>query len=449
MAHLFGTDGIRGHADTKLPDEFVYRVGKAFGVTLHRRFSNMSVLSVGIGRDTRLSGERIEQAMIQGMLDVGIHVFQFGIVPSPAISRLVVHFNQVAGIVISASHNPIHDNGIKCFDQAGYKLSSEWEEEIEELLSLPDQKWPQYETKGIVQSMEKDAPDLYASLVASLYPANLLKGCTVAVDLAHGATWYTTPRILQILGAQVISCNETPDGNHINVGCGATHPEFFTQWTRDHSIKYHFGLTHDGDGDRVMMFTDQGTLIDGDMVITFCALHRHSKGNLPGNGVVGTLMTNTGIERFLTENGIRLYRSDVGDKYVLRDLIKFGYTLGGEQSGHVLFLDKVRSGDGIITALEFMQTYIESQGRWMQELEKIRLYSHHLTNIHTDNKQIVMNSSWLKSEVQKIEDAFPNARINIRPSGTEPLVRLLVEAQEKELVTELTDKISALIKSIS
>ena len=449
MDLLFGTDGIRGHADTKLPDEVVYRVGKAFGHTLHRRFSNMSVLSVGIGKDTRLSGERIEQAMIRGLVDAGIHVTRLGIVPSPAVSRLVVHFNMVAGVVISASHNPIHDNGIKCFDQAGYKLSSEWESEMEELLRSPDSQWAEERATGTVQSLEEEAPELYASLVASLYPADMLRGYTVATDLAHGATWFTTPRILRLLGANVVEINQTPDGNKINVGCGATHPDFFTNWTKEHKVSYHFGLTHDGDGDRVMMFTDQGTLIDGDMLISFCALHRHSKGILPGNGVVGTTMTNTGIEHFLSGYGIRLYRSDVGDKYVLRDCLRFGFTLGGEQSGHVLFLDKVRSGDGIITALEFMQTYIESQGRWMQDLKRIEFFSHKLTNIQVGDKLAVTNSAWLKTEVAKIEEQFPLARINIRPSGTEPLVRLLVEAREKDVVQALTDKISALIHSAS
>lgn len=449
MNLLFGTDGIRGHADTKLPDDFVYRVGKAFGYTLHRRFANMSVLSVGIGRDTRLSGQRIEQAMVRGLVDAGIHVFRLGIVPSPAVSRLVVHFNMVAGVVISASHNPIHDNGIKCFDQAGYKLSSEWESEIEELLGQPDTQWSGEYPKGMVQSMENEAPEMYASLVASLYPANLLKGYTVATDLAHGATWFTTPRILRLLGANVVEINHTPDGNKINVDCGATHPDFFRNWVKEHQVDFHFGLTHDGDGDRVMMFTDKNTVIDGDMIITFCALHRHSKGLLPGNGVVGTIMTNTGIEHFLAKYGIRLFRSNVGDKYVLRDCLRFGYSLGGEQSGHVLFLDKVRSGDGIITALEFMQTFIESQGRWMQDLEKIEFYSHQLTNIHVEDKDQVSDSAWLRTEVSKIEEQYPLARINIRSSGTEPLVRLLVEAREKEVVRELTEKISVLIKSVS
>ena len=445
MGKYFGTDGIRGEAYVDLTPDLALRVGKAFGCYLRELYPDLSV-EVAIGKDTRLSGDMIENSLVSGLITSGVSVQTFGIVPTPAVSRLVPRMGLQAGIVISASHNPIRDNGIKLFDGKGYKLSDSAEARIETLMDNPEKASIKPSGEGTLKEAP-DAPSQYVSSVVSLYPRDMLKGIKIVADCAHGATYWTTPTALSELGAQVTAINKEPDGNKINVLCGSTHPENLRSYTRENKVDFDVGLAHDGDGDRVFAFDRDGTLIDGDIMMSFCALDRHNRAELSGNGVVGTIMTNEGIIDFLKSKGISLYRSDVGDKFVLRDMMKLNFKIGGEQSGHLIFLDYVQSGDGLITILEYIRTLIRSNFTILHEKENIHFYHQKLTNLKVQDQFSILESPQFQTSLQKITASAPQVRINVRPSGTEPLIRILTEARKKEDVESIAQEISALVQS--
>lgn len=445
MGKYFGTDGIRGVANIDLTPDLALRVGKAVGLYLQELYLGEAV-AVAIGKDTRLSGDMIESSLVSGLLSSGASVRKFGIVPTPAVSRLVPILGLHAGIVISASHNPIRDNGIKLFDRKGYKLSDSAEARIETLMDFPARASVHSSEIGNVKEIV-DAKSQYVSSVVSLYPRDMLKGIKIVADCAHGATYWTTPTALAELGAEVVAINKEPDGNKINVLCGSTHPENLRSYTKENNIAFDVGLAHDGDGDRVFAFDRNGTLIDGDIMMSFCAIDRHNRSELTGNGVVGTIMTNEGIVDFLKTKGILLYRSDVGDKFVLRDMMKLNYRIGGEQSGHIIFLDCVHSGDGLITILEYIQTLIRSNYSILREKENIHFYHQKLTNLKVNDQFSILNSTEFQTSLQEIVGRTPQVRINVRPSGTEPLIRILTEARKKEDVESTAQEVAALIQS--
>ena len=443
MGKYFGTDGIRGVAFVDLTEELATRVGKATGYYLRELYPGMDIL-VGIGKDTRISGDRIEGALISGFISAGVSVRQLGIIPTPAVSRLTPMLGFKAGIVISASHNPVRDNGIKLFDAQGYKLSEAAEDRIEELLgSLDRVSMPQ---KPANFRHLPSASDQYMESILTLYPKNMLKGIKIIADLAHGATYKTTPAVLSALGAQVTSIHNTPDGNKINVACGSTNPDNITNYALINRLSFDVGITHDGDGDRVLALDSRGNLIDGDVIMSLCAMNRKKEGNLPGDGVVGTLMTNEGIIDFLKEDGITLYRSDVGDKYVLRDMQRLHYNIGGEQSGHILFMDLVPSGDGLVTSLEYLKTLVQSDFKILEKTKNINFYHQKLTNLRVKDQMSIMNSESFQTSLSEIVNAYPEVRINVRPSGTESILRILTEARNKELVDNVSTQIEGLVK---
>jgi phosphoglucosamine mutase len=281
--------------------------------------------------------------------------------------------------------------------------------------------------------------------ILSLYPKDMLKGCRVMVDLAHGATYHTTPTVLAALGAEVTAINDSPDGNKINVACGSTHPENLVNYAKEHGILYDAAFAHDGDGDRVLAIDPKGDLVDGDVMMTLCAIERNNKSMLTGSGVVGTLMTNQGIVEFLKEHGISLYRSNVGDKYVLRDMQRLGFQIGGEQSGHLIFSDLVESGDGLVTMLEYLKTLVQSNFTMLEKRKNIPFYHQLLTNMKVLRQKEVITSDSFKLKLNQIQKEHPEVRINVRASGTEPLIRILTEARTQELVDNVAKQITDII----
>lgn len=453
MGKYFGTDGIRGEAYVDLTESLAYRVGRAFGIYLHET-NHSSDLRVCIGRDTRISGDAIERSLISGFVSSFVSVRTFGVVPTPAVSRLTPRLTFNAGVVISASHNPVKDNGIKLFNHDGFKLSDQAEHRIEELMDLQETEQDQI-LSSIAQknpppppstfSANNEAVETYVKQIVDLYPKQMLKGYHILVDLAHGATCYTTPTVLRALGAEVHAINDTMDGNKINVKCGSTYIENLRNYALERGISYDIAFAHDGDGDRVLALDKEGKLMDGDIMLSLCALDRKSTNQLPGSGVVGTLMTNEGVVDFLREHGISLFRSDVGDKYVLRDMQRLGYQIGGEQSGHILFTDLVESGDGLVTLLEFLKTLVHSQFTVLDKRSDIHFYHQKLTNVKCSSQHDVIESKPFQFALQQIVDNNPDVRINVRASGTEPLIRILTESRSQALVDNIASKIADLV----
>jgi phosphoglucosamine mutase len=444
MGKYFGTDGIRGEAFVDLTEDLAFRVGQATGFYLRCTYPDEEI-KVCIGKDTRISGDSIERSLISGFLAASVSVRTFGVVPTPAVSRLTPRLCYHAGVVISASHNPVRDNGIKLFNREGYKLSDKAEERIELLMDAVDSDLPKLPAKKVDFVSYPEASNRYMEEILSLYPKGMLKGITLMVDLAHGATYHTTPTVLRALGATVTAINDTPDGNKINVLCGSTHPENLRTYAKDHHIVYDAGFAHDGDGDRVLALDRDGSLVDGDIMMSLCAIDRKNKKQLSGNGVVGTLMTNEGIVDFLKTEGISLFRSNVGDKYVLRDMQRLDFQIGGEQSGHIIFSDLVESGDGLVTMLEYLKTLVQSDFSVLEKRKNINFYHQLLTNLKVTNQKAVIGSEHFKKALQEIENKNPEVRINVRASGTEPLIRILAEARSQEKVEGISKQIAELV----
>jgi phosphoglucosamine mutase len=442
----FGTDGIRDLADNGLGPEFVLQIGKSIGEYLKETYPQEE-LHVCIGRDPRPSGERIQQNLVDGLNLVGVHCHLFGIVPTPAVSRLCKAKQYHLGIVISASHNPAPYNGIKLFQRNGEKASEEAEERIEHLIDCP---WLIQETPGFpgTSIAQPEAKDEYISSIVHLYSFLHLSSVSILVDCANGATVQATPEVLQQLGANVTAICTEQDGYSINQNCGSLHPETIQSFLKKTKKTYDFIFSHDGDGDRVLAFTPEGELIDGDHMITTVALSRKQKSTLSQKTVVGTVMTNEGIIEFLKQNEIDFHRSDVGDKYVYRDMIRLSAQIGGEQSGHLLILDKSPTGDGLVSALEYIHA-ITSLSKSIQEtIRKIPMYAQRLTNLHVHDKNRILSSPRFRDTMEQIQIQYPEARMVVRPSGTEPLFRVLVETPTIEKTMDLTQKIVSFIEHL-
>ncbi len=442
----FGTDGIRDLANKGLGPEFVLQIGKAIGGYLQETYPHKEI-HVCIGRDPRESGSRIEKNITDGLQSVGIHCHLFGIVPTPAVSELCKKQSYQMGIVISASHNPYPYNGIKLFNEYGEKASEEAEIRIETLLDCP---WLIQETPGLPGSvtMEENAAEEYVQSIVSMYSSLSLKGYSVLVDCANGATSYTTPATLRSLGATVVALHTKQDGSSINKNCGSLHPEVIKNYLAETGKKFDFIFSHDGDGDRVIAFDTHGNVVDGDHMITAIALTRKQKNSLPNDTIVGTVMTNEGIIEFLKKKGIQFHRSKVGDKYVYRDMIRLSSQVGGEQSGHLLFLDRSSTGDGLISALEYMQAFIDNNNALLQEMGTISLYEQNLTNVPVQNKNTLLESVRFQEEIQRVQNEYPEARMVFRPSGTEPLFRVLVETPDRKKTDQLVQRIVTFIKAL-
>ena len=435
----FGTDGIRGRVgEGAINPEFMLKLGWAVG----RVLAGNNAGKVVIGKDTRISGYMFESALEAGLTAAGIDSLLLGPMPTPAIAYLTRTLHADAGIVISASHNPFHDNGIKFFSADGTKLSDEIELAIEAeldkaLLCVDSALLGKAERIG-------DAGGRYIEFCKSTIPSSInLKGMTIVVDCAHGATYHVAPSVFDELGAKVISIGIDPDGLNINEKCGSTHPEALQQAVLEHQADV--GIALDGDGDRLIMVDQQGGVLDGDEILYIIARSRMSEGRLEG-GVVGTVMSNLGLEVALNRDGIDFQRASVGDRYVMELLMRDGWMLGGESSGHIICLDRTTTGDAIVSALQVLYAMIRS-GLPLHELKTgMTKYPQHMINVRISGKVDLAGSASIQTAVSETEAQLGSrGRVLLRPSGTEPLVRVMIEGEDGTQVVELTRQLAAAV----
>jgi phosphoglucosamine mutase len=419
---LFGTDGVRGIANRELTPELAVGIGRALGagLTAHQQ--------VVIGRDTRRSGPMLESALAAGLAAAGIDVLLVGVLPTPAIAELVPALGAAAGAVISASHNPFADNGIKLIGPDGFKLADAQEAEVERRMADPDAlERPIGAGLGDITVVDDAAERYITSLMARF--GTSLADITVVVDCANGATSMTAPEVLRRLGARVSVINATPDGTNINDGCGSTHPEALQAAVREGG--HRLGFAFDGDGDRVLAVDHAGVLVDGDQILAILALHMQAGGGLPGDAVVTTTMTNLGFRRAMALRGIEVRWTDVGDRYVLAEMLAGGYVLGGEQSGHLINLRSGPTGDGLATALMVLDSLVASGQTLGEAAAVMRRLPQKLVGIRCSRKGELAGAEEIWDEVRAFDAAFgEDGRVVVRASGTEPLVRVMVEAPD-------------------
>jgi|TARA_B110000879_G_scaffold30798_1_gene42024 phosphoglucosamine mutase len=445
----FGTDGIRGKVgEYPITPEFVMRLGYAAGrvfVGLQNNLAKGAHPAVLIGKDPRISGYMLEAALEAGLTAAGVNALMTGPMPTPAIAYLTCALRAQAGIVISASHNPYYDNGIKFFSSAGEKLTDEVEHAIEAELDKP---------MDVIESAQlgkakriDDAAGRYIEFCKSTFPNDMdLRGLKIVLDCANGATYHVAPPVFHELGAEVIAIGNQPNGMNINLNVGSTHPEALQKAVVEHQAD--LGIAFDGDGDRVLMVAANGELLDGDQLLYIIVLGLYAKGKLKG-GVAGTLMTNLALEHALQKHQIPFGRANVGDRYVLELLKEKNWQLGGESSGHILTLDKHTSGDAIIAALQVLHALKQSGKTLAQMSKEIPLYPQVLINVTTKHK-IDLQSPEIQSAVKQAEDELKDAgRVLLRASGTEPKIRVMVEGQDAALVQKLAECIAAVVESQS
>ena len=418
MGRLFGTDGVRGVANVDLTPELAFRLGRAASHVLTS--SNGRFL---MGRDTRRSGPLLEAALTAAICSTGANVLRGGILPTPAVAYLTRQIGADAGVVISASHNPVEDNGIKFFAQDGYKLPDDVEDAIEAALERSDLR----RAVGEVEDLQ-EAADTYVAHVASLASGSLA-GMRVVVDCAFGAAYQTAPALWEQLGATVIPINAEPDGARINVRCGSTYPDVLSRAVVQHRADV--GFAHDGDADRVIAADETGRVVDGDAIMGICAIYLHRQNRLAGKTIVATTMSNLGLELALRREGIALERTQVGDRYVLERMRERGAILGGEQSGHVVFLDHATTGDGAVTAVQVTNIMLATGRRLSELAAPIERFPQVLLNVAVADRGTRIDHPAIGTAVADIERTLgTRGRVLVRPSGTEPVVRVMVEAQD-------------------
>ena len=434
---FFGTDGVRGKVGQHpITPDFMLRLANAVGQHLTQTIKHPLVV---IGKDTRISGYMLESSLEAGFNSVGVDVVLLGPMPTPGVAYLTQALRANLGVVISASHNPFEDNGVKFFNAQGHKLPDQWEFDVEQRLSLP----PQWVTSAQIGKTRRldDAVGRYVEFCKSTVANDLsLNGLKLVVDAAHGAAYVAAPKVFQELGAQVITVGCSPDGLNINQGVGATHPETLKQAVLQHQAD--FGIALDGDADRVQMADAKGRLFNGDELLYVLTQHRLSLGQkVPG--VVGTLMTNQGVEIALRELGVPLARANVGDRYVLEQLQEQQWLLGGEGSGHMLILDKHSSGDGIISGLQVLQACLQTKQSLAQILSKVNLSSQCLVNVRLKTGVDWQTHASFQATKSSIEQSLGSlGRVLIRPSGTEPVLRIMVEATQASVAHECAHRLA-------
>jgi len=444
MNRLFGTDGVRGVANSELTPELAFNLGKAGAYVLSRSEEQPVVL---IGKDTRISGDMLEDAISAGILAMGGNVIKVGVLPTPAIAYLVRHMKATAGIVISASHNPFEYNGIKFFNGEGFKLDDDIEDEIEDIIlsNIDVNSHITGEKLGRCVKGEEDAALVYSEFLKKTIDVNL-NGIKAVIDCANGASYRVAEKVLTDLGAEVIAISNEPDGMNINDNCGSTHPEGLQK--RVISEKADLGLAFDGDADRLIAVDEKGMIVDGDKMIYICAKMLKETGELYDNKVTATVMSNLGFHKAIESIGCNVDVTQVGDRYVLESMLKTGCVIGGEQSGHIIFLNHSTTGDGILSALQLLKA-VKTSGRKLSELaDEVSIYPQVLKNakIKNENKKKYMNDPEIAQEIRRLEELMAGeGRVLIRPSGTEPLVRVMIEGKDVETITRLAEGLAALL----
>jgi phosphoglucosamine mutase len=441
---LFGTDGIRGKANHyPMTGDIAYEVGRAAAYVLGKKNGRNKIL---IGKDTRLSGYMLESALTSGICSMGMNVVLVGPMPTPGIAFVTRSLRVDAGIVISASHNPYDDNGIKFFSSDGFKLPDATECEIEKAMFSEGLEKIRPEGAGIGKAVRvDDASGRYIEYVKSTFPkGKTLEGMKVVIDCSNGSAYKITPTVLNELGADVIAINDKPDGININANCGSTHPEAMQKTVLEY--KADIGIAHDGDADRTIICDEKGEIVDGDKVMAMCALDMKKDEKLKGNTVVSTVMSNIGFELFLKKSGIKVIRTQVGDRYVVEEMVKKGCNLGGEQSGHIIFLDHNTTGDGPVTALQVLSIMCRRGKSLSRLVSYIPIYPQVLVNVPVRKSRNIKDFPKITSTIKKAEKKLKNGRILVRPSGTEPKIRVMVEGDNMDEISILAEEIADVIK---
>jgi len=443
---LFGTDGIRGKVNKyPITPEVALRVGMAAALILKKEHHGRNM--VLIGKDTRLSGYMIESALTSGICSMGMNVTLVGPLPTPGIAFLTRALRIDAGVVISASHNPFYDNGIKFFSHDGFKLPDEIESRIEELVKddLLERRRARGEEVGKAFRLD-DATGRYIEYIKSTLKKGVtFEGMKVVIDCANGSAYKTTPWLLRELGADVVSINDSPNGTNINEGCGSLHMEEVIRKVLQ--TKADIGIAHDGDADRVLICDEKGRIVDGDQIMGMCAAEMHAAGSLRHGTVVATVMSNIGLELFLKKIGITLVRTKVGDRYVVEMMQQKGYNFGGEQSGHIIFLDYNTTGDGPITAVQVLNLMKTRDLPLSKLAARIKLFPQILINVEVEKRQDVRSIPQIEKAVRHAEELLRGkGRVLVRPSGTEPKIRVMLEGEDQKMITRLGRDIAKVIK---
>lgn len=444
MGKYFGTDGVRGEANVELTPELAFKLGRFGGYVLSQHENERP--RVFVGRDTRISGQLLESALVAGLLSVGIEVYLLGVVATPGVSYLVRTEKASAGVMISASHNPALDNGIKFFGADGFKLDDEREFEIEELLDADEDTLPRPSAEGLGTVV--DYPEGLRKYVKFLVSTGIdLEGMPIALDMANGAASASARDVFLDLGADITVMGDQPNGLNINDGVGSTHPENLQELVKKSECQ--MGLAFDGDSDRLIAVDENGELVDGDKIMYIIGKYLAQKGQLAKNTIVTTVMSNLGFHKALEREGIEKAITAVGDRYVVEEMRKSGYNLGGEQSGHVIIMDYNTTGDGQLTAIQLAKVVKES-GKTLSELAaEVTIYPQKLVNIRVENsmKHNAMEVPAIADIIHKMEDVMAgNGRILVRPSGTEPLLRVMAEAPTHEEVDYYVDTIAEVVR---
>lgn len=442
---LFGTDGIRGKANHyPMTGEIAFEVGRAAAYVLRKQHGRNQIL---IGKDTRLSGYMLESALTSGICSMGMNVVLVGPMPTPGIAFVTRSLRVDAGVVISASHNLFNDNGIKFFSSDGFKLPDSTEAEIEKAVFSKklEKIRPEGAEIGKAHRVD-DAAGRYIEYVKSTFPRGMtLEGIKVVIDCGNGSAYKITPFVLSELGADVIAINDKPDGININANCGTTHPEDMQRAVLEYRAD--IGIAHDGDADRTILCDEKGEIVDGDKIMAICAMDMKKNGMLKANTVVTTVMSNIGFEIYLNKSGIEVVRTKVGDRYVVEEMIRRKSNLGGEQSGHVIFLDLNTTGDGPITALQILSIMCRREKTLSELASFIPIYPQILLNVAVQKPRDIDEFPPIVSAIRKAEKRLDSGRILVRPSGTEPKIRVMVEGDNMDTISAIAEEIAEVIKS--
>lgn len=444
MGRLFGTDGVRGIANSELTANLAFKLGKAGAYVLSKEDERPVVL---IGKDTRISGDMLEDSLSSGVLSMGGNVIKVGVLPTPAIAFLVRYLHADAGVVISASHNSFEHNGIKFFNSDGFKLDDDLEEEIEDIITrdLDVSSHITGDRLGRVVEQKNDAMALYVDFLKQTISADL-RGMEIAVDCANGAASQVAEKVFTDLGAKLHIIHNRPDGVNINRSCGSTHPEDLQEAVRKTGASV--GLAFDGDADRLIAVDEKGNVVDGDRTMYICTKMLQETGALPFDLVTTTVMSNIGFHKAVEALGLKTDVTQVGDRYVLERMLKTGCVIGGEQSGHIIFRNHTTTGDGILSALQLLQA-MKLAGRPLSELaEEVTLYPQVLKNakVRNENKKRLEKDKEIAEAIRAVEERLRGeGRVLIRPSGTEPLVRVMIEGKNQDEITLLAENLARLI----
>ena len=443
MGKYFGTDGVRGVANSELTPELAFKLGRFGGYVLAHNGTEKP--TVVVGRDTRISGVMLESALVAGLLSTGAEVMRLGIITTPGVAYLTREMNAQAGVMISASHNPVQDNGIKFFGADGFKLSDAQEAEIEALLDAEEDTLPR--PVGVELGHTSDyfeGGHRYLSYLKSTIEGDL-EGLKIALDGAHGSTYSLAPYLFGDLEADTATIGCNPDGNNINDGVGSTHPEKLAELVLDTDSD--FGLAFDGDGDRLIAVDEKGQIVDGDQIMFILAQDMDARGELKDHMVVSTVMSNLGFYKGLESLNIKSDKTKVGDRYVVEEMRRSSYNLGGEQSGHIVMMDHNTTGDGLLTGIH-LASIVKRSGKTLSELAgQMTKYPQRLVNIKVSDKHAVEQNEHVAAVIKEVEDEMNGeGRVLVRPSGTEPLVRVMVEAKTDEDAERFVNKISDVVR---